>query len=216
MAKPNIAYRRNLPHFHPDGFSIFVTFRLADSLPVEILAQLKTQREEELKAIKTNSIDERYNAEKRHFGRYDDWLDRCEHGSHWLQESRIARIIADKMHELDQKSYRLLTYCIMPNHVHLLFEPLHMNLPDHQGKSAKYPVTDMLRLIKGGTARECNLILKRDGRFWSHESYDHYVRNEGEMARIIRYIINNPVKAGLEKDWTDWPYTYASPEIGRW
>ena len=45
------------------------------------------------------------------------------------------------------------------------------------------------------------------GSFWQAESYDHVVRN-GELERIISYVLENPVKAGLVEDWEQWPYTY--------
>jgi REP element-mobilizing transposase RayT len=93
----------------------------------------------------------------------------------------------------------------------LLTEHLH-----HEGKTAKYPVADSMRLVKGRSARFCNLELHRDGGFWHHESYDHYARDEAEATRILHYIINNPAKAGLVKNWKDWKYTYVSPELGEW
>jgi len=44
---------------------------------------------------------------------------------------------------------------------------------------------------------EANLLLGRTGAFWQHESYDHWVRNEREFNRIVAYIEENPVSAGL-------------------
>jgi putative transposase len=216
MPEKDIHYHRNLPHYHPGGYPLFITFRLVDSLPLETLAELRLQRERELKTLKNNTGDERYKVEKRHFGRYDDWLDRCEYGPRWLEVDNIAQIVAKEMNNLDGKRYRLMAYCLMPNHVHLLMESLSMEKATHQGKSAKYPVTDTLRLLKGRTAHDCNLNLKRNGSFWQHESYDHYVRDEDELARIIQYILNNPVKAGLVKEWKEWSYTYLSLDLGEW
>ena len=69
-------------------------------------------------------------------------------------------------------------------------------------------MTDILRLIKGSTAREANKILNRRGAFWQHESYDRVVRDEKELNRIIWYTINNPVKAGLVKNAEDWKWSY--------
>lgn len=214
-------YRRNLPHYHPEGFPLFITFRLANSLPENVLIELKQQREYELKMLKTNLPSERYNVEIEHFGRYDDWLDRCEVGTRWLEESKIANIVIEKIHSLTGERYQLLTYCIMPNHVRLLIKSFVKEHLEHRGKSAKYPVTDTLRLLKGSTARYCNQALGRDGVFWQHESYDHYVRDEEELDRTIRYILNNPVKAGLVDDWKKWPFTYINPEfinpeLGEW
>jgi REP element-mobilizing transposase RayT len=209
-------YRRNLPHYHPEGFPLFITFRLANSLPEEVLENLKQERARELKNLPTTSSVERYDVEKKHFSRYDDWLDTCSNGPRWLEQEEISRIISEKIHLLAEEHYQLLTYCIMPNHVHLLIKPLDKEYLEHHGKTAKYPVTDTLRLLKGSTARYCNQVLGRDGAFWQHESYDHYVRDEEELERIVRYILNNPVKAGLVDDWNKWPFTYINPELGEW
>jgi putative transposase len=75
-------------------------------------------------------------------------------------------------------------------------------------KGKEYPVSQTMKYIKGATAREANLLLKKQGTFWQKESYDHYVRNDRELDNIINYILNNPVKAGLIEDWTQWPWTF--------
>jgi hypothetical protein len=52
--------------------------------------------------------------------------------------------------------------------------------------------------IKSYTSNEANKILNRKGKsFWTHESFDHYSRNKEETKKIISYVLNNPVKAGL-------------------
>ena len=117
---------------------------------------------------------------------------------------------------MEGKYLELMAYCIMPNHVHLLIESLIAGHLKHRGKTAVYQVADMLRLLKGSTARDCNLKLARNGRFWNHESYDHFVRNEQELERTVKYILNNPVKAGLVEEWKDWQFTYINPELGSW
>ena len=62
--------------------------------------------------------------------------------------------------------------------------------------------------IKRHTALEANRLLQRSGAFWQDESYDHYFREEGEWARTVGYVLNNPVKAGLVKHWQDWPWSW--------
>ena len=216
MHPRDIRYHRNLPHIHPEGYPLFITFRLADSLPLDVLQELTTQRERELNVLKSQSPDEIYKIEKKYFGRYDEWLDRCVFGPRWLEDKAIADIVAEKIHSMNGKYFQLMAYCIMPNHVHLLIESIIANHLRHRGKTAKYPVTDALRLLKGRTARACNLKLKRSGQFWHHESYDHYVRDEHELERIIKYILYNPVKAELVEDWQKWQFTYINPELGSW
>ena len=213
MQPKDTHYHRNLPHIHPEGYPLFITFRLADSLPLDVLQELTAHRE---RNSKSQSPDEIYKIEKKYFGRYDEWLDRCISGQRWLENKNVANIVADKIHSMNGKHFRLMAYCIMPNHVHLLIESIISNHLEHLGKTAKYPVTDALRLLKGSTARACNLKLKRNGQFWNHESYDHYARDEQELKRIVKYILNNPVKAGLAKEWKDWQFTHINPQLGEW
>jgi len=213
---PDIYYRRNLPHIHPEGYPLFITFRLANSLPVEVLTKLKEMRERELKNSRSKSPDEIYDIEKKYFDRYDERLDQCVCGPHWLADETIARTLSEKILSMHGQHFRLMAYCIMPNHVHLLIESIVAEYLKHRGKAAKYPITDALRLLKGNTARSCNLLLQQSGAFWHHESYDQYARDEQELEKIIKYILYNPVKAKLVEDWKKWQFTYIAPELGSW
>lgn len=215
MNPKDIYYRRNLPHIHPEGYPIFVTFNLINSLPKEVVADLMKKREQELKSLPRNS-DEYYKVQKKYFRKFDEWLDKCKSGPDWLRNEILAEIVVKKIHSMVDESYELIAFCIMPNHGHLLIKPMVENSLTHQGKTAKYPLADTLRLLKGSTARECNLILGRTGSFWHHESYDHYVRDDEELERIIKYILNNPVKAGLVEEWKLWKFTYINPSFGAW
>lgn len=88
----------------------------------------------------------------------------------------------------------------MANHVHLVVQ-----LPEN----AAFSAARMMQRLKGRTAMAANKLLGRQGQaFWQHESYDHVVRSGEEQARVVAYAVNNPVKAGLVEDWTQWPYTY--------
>lgn len=210
-------YRRKLPHWHPEGRVFFITFRLANSLPIHIVRELKEQRERERKIIQskfsgTQQREQLYTLEKKYFGRFDSWLDRCvEESPRWLAEERVARVVAEEIHKLDGERYDLAAYCIMSNHCHLLVDTgEHSAKPAHRGATASYPLTDTLKLLKGRTARFCNQALNRAGKFWHHESYDHVVRNQKEYERIVWYILTNPVKAGLAEKWDDWQFTYVS------
>ena len=85
----------------------------------------------------------------------------------------------------------------MANHVHVLLPPL-------------IPTARLLGSLKGATAREANRILHHTGQpFWQAESYDHCVRNVSEFNRIVSYIENNPVKAGLVSLPEDYPWSSA-------
>src|SRR5699024_6270262 len=201
-------YQRNLPHYQPTQGEFFVTFRLSNSLPYAVVLRLKKKYQHLLKQPYSDEIPEsKVIQQKKYLATFDRLLDQAKSGVHWLKEDRIAKIIADKMHSFDDQKYLLICYCIMPNHVHLLFK-----LSDRDESRSTYPVTDILRLIKGSTARKANIKLQRTGSFWQRESYDHLVRDDEERENIIRYILLNPVKAHLVHSWKDWKWTYCKEE----
>lgn len=105
----------------------------------------------------------------------------------------------------------------MPNHVHLVVDTanqLDTLQPDEEVTSSNYrQLYQTLKVIKGGSAFEANRLLNRRGAFWQSESYDHYVRDDAELKRIINYTLQNPVKSGLADDWREWPYTYLSERV---
>lgn len=210
-------YRRKLPHWIPESAMFFITFRLANSLPLSIIQELQAERERQKQMIRTKYSGaqqhaELYQLDKKYFGQFDAWLDRCiEESPRWLAEERIAQIVADEIHRLEGKRYSLIAYCLMPNHAHLVIDTAERRIqPAHAGVTAKYPLTDTMKLLKGRTARFCNQALGRSGAFWQAESYDHVIRNQKEYENIVWYTINNPVKAGLVETWEEWKYTYVN------
>jgi putative transposase len=88
----------------------------------------------------------------------------------------------------------------MPNHVHLV-------IADNV-KRSDASLYRILQQLKSYTAVQANKLLNRGGAFWQHESYDHVVRDGEELERIVRYVLNNPVKAGLVEDWQNWNWSY--------
>ena len=70
----------------------------------------------------------------------------------------------------------------------------------------------IMQSLKGYTARRANQIIGRTGRFWDTESYDREIRDAEEFRRVVRYVINNPVKAGIVPSWEDYKWTYLKPD----
>lgn len=215
-------YHNRLPHIAPIGATFFVTFRLADSLPVHIVEELKTAFHEkcaQLRAEKRPDYQDQIRLEqKRYFGRFDHQLDTLCYGSCYLQRSAVAQIVARRLHEFDQVHYALHAYCIMPNHVHVLFDTGQQLLTEGGFYLDETPPHYMqldfiMQLIKGASARLANKTIGRVGTFWMKDSYDHYVRNEKEWGNIIAYILNNPVKASLVDDWQQWQFSYCTGEL---
>jgi REP element-mobilizing transposase RayT len=69
-------------------------------------------------------------------------------------------------------------------------------------------VTDLVGSIKKYSGLRANRVLGRHGAFWHDESYDHVIRDVAELERTIEYVLMNPVKAGLCKDWREWKCSY--------
>ena len=200
-------YHRHLPHYQPPEVTLFVTFRLHGSLPAEQLERLKAEALERERQIdhlpdESNRKATLYTERKHQFGRFDDALDTSSYGPAWLKEPDVARIIVEAFHYRDNKAFELDCFTIMSNHVHAVFAPL----KDKSG--TPYSLSGVMQSLKRRTASLANGVLRREGTFWQAESYDHVVRDESEWQRIVWYVLNNPVKAGLVTNWQDWPWTY--------
>jgi len=176
-------YERNLPHWHPTGRSIFLTWRLYGSLPQSFTNKLSNQN------LKPG----------RQFLQFDRYLDEASIGPLWLRDPQIAESIVATLREGANalNHYNIHAYAIMANHVHLLIEP-------------RVPLSTIMNGIKGVTAKNANKLLNRTGKtFWQDESFDHWTRDQAEENKIRRYIENNPVKARLVANPEDWPWSSA-------
>lgn len=187
---------------------MFITWRLADSLPATFLADFAAEQERianDLRAQDEHS-DWAINAYKRLFVRWDDELHKMS-GPCWLAQPEIAAIVGDAMYQgEDERLYRLYAYTVMSNHVHVLLHPL-----EDAQTGQPVPLARITQVLKGRTARFANQQLGRTGqRFWARESYDHWARNENETRRIVAYILDNPVKAGLVTEPSAWPWSWAA------
>ncbi len=205
-------YKRNLPHWQPAGAEYFITFRLANSLPKKVVERLQKERELLLKNHSHQYEDNlRIKIDRRIFKKYEAILDKAETGPVWLKDFRIASIVKDSIDYRDNREYELYAYCIMSNHVHLVFKHLSKMI---RQESEEFPVTDILASLKKYTSKHCNIELKRTrNAFWQAESYDHVVRDAEELERVIFYTLHNPVKAGLVENWRDWPHSYCKKEF---
>jgi REP element-mobilizing transposase RayT len=154
---------------------------------------------------KVRIVDQR----KRYFANFDALLDTSNHGTLWLKNPQVAELVASAIHHRDRKQYNLFAYCVMPNHVHLVFS---LDAVAQRG-SSPYNLTDILENLKWYTAKEANKILRRKGSFWLHESYDHVVRSASELRRAVAYLLNNPVKAGFANSWEEWKWTYIRRDL---
>ena len=205
-------YRRNLPHIQPPGATFFVTFHLAGSLPRTVLQQWKAEKCQ-LDGVENITFEQKQKHrewKQQWFQKFEKTLDNAQSGPLWLKDERIAKEVAESLHYRDGKVYCLDAYCIMANHVHVVFTPLAIQpAGETQTNSLRYnTLASIMQSLKGYTAWKANRLLGRSGAFWHHESYDRSVRNTSEWQRIVTYVLNNPVKAGLIKDWKKWRWSY--------
>jgi putative transposase len=177
-------YQRNPPHWHPPARAIFITWRLAGTLPQPLLAKLKNSTQ----------------PANRKFVLAERLLDCASFGPCWLAQPEVAATVQRSILKgaFHLAHYDLLAYVVMPNHVHFLIEP-------------RMPLERITRGIKGTSAHLSNCILGRKGlTFWQDESFDHWIRNSAEGEKVCHYIEMNPVKAGLAKTPSDWQCSSAS------
>jgi REP element-mobilizing transposase RayT len=192
-----------LPHIQVAGSTYFVTFRLKDSLPKEALDKLAEESEQNKKL----PPDEMDLAQRRWFGKFDDYLDRVMCGKAYLKNEQVADLVAEAIRYRDGNVYALEAFTIMHNHGHVVCTPLAKENGEFNS------LTEIFHSLKRHTARKANDILGRSGAFWQDESYDRIVRDQAELKRIVNYVLNNPVKAGLVNHWKDWKWSYSRFEL---
>jgi REP element-mobilizing transposase RayT len=187
-----------MPHWEVDDGLYFISFRLHDSLPAEAVDRLHEIRRQ-FRETHSDSISdrERLELERALFRESEYWLDRS-HGKCFLARHEVATIVRDALHFFDSERYRLIAWCVMPNHVHTA---AHL-----------FRGEDLPRVIhswKSFTAKEANKVLGRRGTFWDREYWDRLIRSHEELRNVVAYIVNNPVKAGLN----DWPWVWVRPSL---
>ncbi len=201
----------HLPHWEQPGKTYFITFRTADSLPVEVAERWHEKRRDWLLRHKIAPDDENWEDKlallsellQRQFHEtisleFHRQLD-AGHGACVLRQTELAQEVGKSLLHFDGDRYRLGDFIVMPNHVHALVQIF----PGIQLKKQCYS-------WKKFTATKINRALGQSGTFWQKESFDHLVRNVEQFERFRRYIADNPRKAGLrvgEYLYSPWPHS---------
>lgn len=183
---------RKLPHFDGPSLTQFISFRLADSLPSDRLRQIKA----ELRTLP----HARQGIERRRKMEY--WIDRgldcCA-----LAHPQMAAVFLEGLRLHEGRRYRLLAWCIMPNHVHILIEA-HYSLPrivqSWKSYSGRWAIGNNVRLGLGIPV----------GSVWARGYWDRFIRDEQHFRTAVNYIHENPVKAGLCKAADSWRWSSAN------
>ena len=208
--RSGIHTRGYLPHVKREGARYFITFRLADSLPMDVLLKIQAGRAERLTRfyaqqdataqLGTTAPEPRAleDIDRDYYRELERYLDRgC--GECWLRRPEIADLVANALRFFAGERYQLGAWVVMPNHVHAVLWPK----PNHT-------LSKIMQSWKRFTAREANKLLGRTGQaFWQPESFDHWIRNDEEHVRCSHYVVNNPLKARLCLAPEDWRWSSA-------
>lgn len=209
--------RRRLPHWDHAGAIYFVTTCLQGSLPSRGLKDLQKYREylnDRGNPPDLPSQDWEIKKWKLMFARSEQWLDRESAVRHLANEALASEVEKSLMHFAGER-YVLWAWVIMPSHLHWLFEPSRDWIRTLDDTDRLTPRARIMQSIKSYTALRCNQLLGRRGHFWQQESHDHCVRDLEELQRIIEYIEQNPVKAGLVTSPTDFLFSSARYRLER-
>jgi REP element-mobilizing transposase RayT len=190
-------HRQKLPHWRQWGSTYFVTTRLADSMPAAVAVEWRRKRDAWLLSHglqRTDPLDKLSEADRHEYHRnftagFHELLDAGSGECH-LAKPVCADILTTRLTAGHGKAYRLDAWCIMPNHLHALVEPLEPNT-----------LGEIVRHWKGGSAHDINITLDRKGPLWQQEPFDHIVRSEAQLEHFRRYIAENPRKAGLKSGY---------------
>lgn len=190
-----------------------VTFRLYDSVPLEIIEQWKcvlatgsagvlarnpggtacdagvvTRAPSDAGVVARAPQEE----QKRLRRMIDDYEDKG-YGQCFFRDDRVACLMESTLFHYEGSHYRLVRWVIMPNHVHVLIDVM-----------PGVALSTIVQEWKSFTSHAANKLLGRNGAFWMPEYYDRYIRDQQHLKRAIEYIDANPVKAGL----ADTPSSY--------
>lgn len=169
-----------LPHWNQDDTYVFITFRLGDSLPQDLLAQLKSERETWL-SLHPQPWDKQTEHEyhRKFSHKTEEWLDNG-YGSCLLKSPEASAIVLETMRHDDGRKYDLVDYVIMSNHVHALVRMIGDNKIQTLAQEWKSVSSHKLRKQFG--AEWCG---------WMKNYYDRTIRDEAHFKNVISYIQKN-------------------------
>jgi REP element-mobilizing transposase RayT len=179
--------RGYLPHFDGREVPQFISLHLFDSVPASVVKRWK--RELDVSRAGPDRILLQRRIEK--------YLDQG-YGAAFMKDRRVATMIQNVLLGFDGESYNLSAWVIMPNHIHMLAT-----------RFENFTLASIMQSFKSITSHKANRILDRHRQFWMKDYFDRYVRDREHLARTIRYIEENPVRAGLCKRPQDWQFSSA-------
>lgn len=115
-----------------------------------------------------------------------------------LRAVEVGSLVQDELISGHGQDYRLIDWCVMPNHVHVLI-----------GMREQHPLGTIVQQWKGASAFRINRMLGRSGKLWMKDYFDRFIRDQDHFENARIYIRRNPVKAGLSEGPEDWKLSSA-------
>ena len=178
--------RGYLPHCDAPGALQAITFRLADSLPFDVLKKMERDVAASPDGQKSRGLRRRIN----------EWLD-TGYGACLLNHPECATVVADAFRFFHRTRYELIAWVVMPNHVHLVIR-------QYEG----WPLGGVIRSWKVFTSKKIREVHGEPlpENIWQRGFWDRLIRNEHHYEAALQYIADNPVHAGLVGSSHEWPW----------
>jgi len=192
-------YERHLPHWRAPGRCFFITFRTRDSIPLEVMQQMKEATVQWQLRLSQAALNAGGRLPPDEWAAWQDFqqvqMRKLEflldegHGECLLRFPEHRQPLIEALHHFEGSRCQMLAYTVMPNHVHVLCRPLGKHSPDTLSRSWKRHSGDRIHRALG-----------RAGSFWQEESFDRIIRDADHYFRVVRYIAKNPVQARLRSE----------------
>jgi len=208
MSDLEIRYWSHGPHYQFRDSIVFLTWRLAFTLPAKLKELFQTLKTAESDKDIKHDIEYLIRQNARLFQLYQEYdleLGKHQNPGFSLNEEALAKIVTGAFHFYAGKKYDLHAYCVMSNHVHLLLRAI------QDGQDSFHSIAEIVRSLKSYTAHEINKVLKKKGRLWDDFYFDRIIRDERNYYNVVNYILMNPVAAGLVDSPQKWRDSYFNP-----
>jgi len=122
----------------------------------------------------------------------------CTHARRTLfTDDQAASLALEQFRRVaEDEGFAIVAHCLMPDHVHLL--------PEGVTKRA-----DLRRFVKMAKQRTAHVLRSEFGlsKVCQEGYHDWVLRNDQQTEDVIRYLLDNPVRAGLVRQWQEYPYS---------
>jgi RecG-like helicase/REP element-mobilizing transposase RayT len=125
--------------------------------------------------------------------------------------TEARNIVLDAWRHFHNTRYELFAICVMPDHVHALFQPWPKNQASHE-ETTFWSLAELMRSLKSFTAREINRAERKTGAVWEKETFDRYIRSDRDLAEKFHYMLRNPWDAGVAGQNEDYRWIWTADD----